>query len=62
MATVKKDEKKKEPKKHSKGAMSFEAEILLFVLAVFIIWVLFGQPKSENADKPFMKEKPIMLQ
>jgi hypothetical protein len=57
----KKDEKKK-PKKHSSGGISFGMEVLLFVLAVFIIWVLVGQPKSENVDKPFMQGQPSISQ
>jgi hypothetical protein len=46
----------------NKGALTFEAEVLLFLLAIFIIWVLAGKPKSENADKPFMKEKTMIIQ
>ena len=56
----KKDAKK--PKKHSKGGISFEAEILLFVLAAFLLWLLVGRPQTQNADKPFMKEKTVQLQ
>ena len=52
----KKDEKKSKPKKHSGGEMSFGMEVILFVLAIFILWVLAGQPKSNNADKPFIKQ------
>ena len=52
----KKDDKKKEVKKshHSGGEMSFGMEIVLFLVALFIIWALFSKP-SENADKPFIK-------
>ena len=50
----KKDDKKK-PVKHHSGGMSFGMEIVLFMVALFIIWVLVGQPKSENTDKPFIK-------
>lgn len=55
----KKDDKKKPVKKHSGGEMSFGVEIILFLVAIFVIWILVGQPKTENADKPFMKENVI---
>jgi hypothetical protein len=51
----KKDDKKPKPKKHSGGEMSFGMELILFLVAIFVIWVLVGKPTSENADKPFIK-------
>ena len=50
----KKDDNKKVEKKHHGGEMSFGMEIILFLIALFILWVLFNKP-SENADKPFIK-------
>lgn len=51
----KKDVKKEKPKTHNKGEMSFAMEFLLLIIALFVIWVFVGQPKTENADKPFIK-------
>jgi len=52
----KKDEKKKEVKKshHSGGEMNFGVEIVLFLVALFILWAVLSGP-SENADKPLLK-------
>ncbi len=58
----KKEEKKSSHKKHSGGEMSFGLEVVLFVLAIFVIWVLMGKPKSENADKPFIKGQTTTVQ
>ena len=60
--TNKKEEKKPSHKKHSGGEMNFGLEILLFVLAIFIIWVLMGKPQTENSDKPFIKGQNITVQ
>ncbi len=61
MADKKKDDKKSKPKAHkSGGEMSFGMEILLFLLAIFVIWVFVGKPKTENADKPFIKGQSIV--
>ena len=60
----KKDNKKKDekPKKHhSSGGMSFELEVVLFVVAIFVLWMLVGQPKTENADKPFIKSQQVQV-
>ena len=53
MAEKKKDDKGKKPapKKHSGGEMSFGLEVILFVVAIFVLWVLMGKPKTENSDK-----------
>jgi hypothetical protein len=52
----KKDEKKKDSKKHvsHKGGLSFGVEVLLFVIAVFILWILTGGTKKPVEDKPFI--------
>lgn len=50
----KKDEKKSKPKHHSSGEMSFGLQIILFLIALFVLWALFSKP-SENVDKPFIK-------
>ena len=36
------------------GEMSFGLEILLFIVAIFIIWVLIGGAKKETEQKPFI--------
>jgi hypothetical protein len=49
---------KKDDKKHSHhsgGEMHFGVEVLLFVLAVFILWVLAG-----GAKKPADQQKPFI--
>lgn len=48
----KKDEKKKSH--HKGGEMAFGLEVLLFVLAVFVIWVLTGGNKKQEEPKPFI--------
>jgi len=52
MAEEKKDKK---PKKHTehKGGIPFGLEVLLFILAIFIIWILTGGIKQKE-DKPFI--------
>jgi len=61
MAEHKKDDKKKGDKKpevkkkHHGGEMSFGAEIILFLIALFILWAIFSKP-STNVDKPFIKD------
>ena len=50
MAAEKKDKK---PVEHKKGVIPFGLEVLLFVLAIFIIWVLTGGMKKKE-DKPFI--------
>lgn len=52
---TKKEDDKKKPKKHSGGEMNFGLEVILFIVALFVVWVLVGKPKTENADKPFIK-------
>lgn len=55
----KKDIKKKKSSHHSGGEMSFGMEIVLFMVALFVLWVLVGQPKTENTDKPFIKTQTV---
>ena len=51
-------EKSKKPdvKKHhhSGGEMSFGVEVILFVVAVFVIWILAGGAKKPIEQKPFI--------
>ena len=57
MAEKSKDKKDiKKPSHHSGGEMHFGLEVLLFVVAVFIIWVLAG-----GAKKPVTNEKPFII-
>jgi cytoskeletal protein RodZ len=58
----KKDEKKPSHKKHSGGEMSFGLEVVLFVIAIFVIWLLMGKPQTENSEKPFIKGQSITVQ
>jgi len=53
MAEKSKD-KKPIKKSHHGGEMSFGLEVLLFVLAIFIIWVLMGGSKKPVEEKPFI--------
>jgi flagellar basal body-associated protein FliL len=57
----KKDDKKPAHKHHSSGGISFGLEIILFMVAIFVIWVLMGKPKTENADKAFIKGQPMAV-
>ena len=41
--------------KYNGGEISFGMEILLFLLVLFILWVLTGGQKHEDAKKPFVK-------
>ena len=52
MAEKSKDEKGEH---HSGGEMHFGLEVLLFVVAIFIIWILAG-----GAKKPVTEEKPFI--
>ncbi len=47
------EEKSKNHTAH-KGAIPFGLEVVLFVLAIFIIWVLTGGTKKEVEEKPFI--------
>lgn len=49
-------EKKKEDKKpaHHSGGISFGLEVVLFVVAIFILWVLTGGAKKVEEEKPFI--------
>ena len=53
----KKDDKKKHSS-HSKGGMSFGMEVLLFVIAVFILWVLTGGNKKEQVNTSLFNPIP----
>jgi hypothetical protein len=53
-------EKPKE-KKHSGGEMAFGLEVLLFVVAIFVIWILMGGAKKDKNEKqksPFLIPAP----
>lgn len=49
-------------KNFNKGEMSFAMEFILLIVALFVIWVFVGQPKTENADKPFIKTQTALPQ
>lgn len=49
---TKKPEKK--PESSSKGGMSFGLQVILFVLAIFIIWVLGGGAQKEVKSGPLI--------
>ena len=48
------DKKKKKPEHSSGGVMPFGLEVLLFILAIFVIWVLMGGPKKQEQEKPYI--------
>jgi hypothetical protein len=60
-----KPKEKKSDKKKTKtngGEMGFGTEIIIFVVALFVIWVLMGKPRTENTDKPFIKGQTVLIQ
>ena len=59
---TKKEDKKPSHKKHSGGEMSFGLEVVLFVVAIFVLWLLMGKPQSENSDKPFIQGQSTTVQ
>lgn len=40
--------------KYNGGEMHFGLEILLFIVAIFILWVLMGGAQKKVDDKPFI--------
>ena len=38
-----------------KGDMQMLGYVILFLVALFIVWVLTGGPKQKEADSPFIK-------
>ncbi len=36
------------------GEMEFLGMILMFIVAIFILWVLTGGPQGSSKDKPFI--------
>jgi hypothetical protein len=51
----KKDEKKHH---HSGGEMAFGLEVVLFVVAIFVIWILMGGAKKEQPQNMLIKPEP----
>lgn len=52
----KKDDKKKKPASHhSGGGMSFEVEIIIFLVVLFIAWMMLGK-HTGNTDQPFIQQ------
>ena len=41
-------------KNKNRGEVPFGLEVLLFILAIFIIWVLMGGQRNQTAKKPFI--------
>lgn len=56
------EDKKKKEHHHSKGGMSFGFEVLLFVIAVFILWLLTGGAKNETPESPILVPKTTQTQ
>lgn len=55
MAEKSKDKKIEKKHQHkSGGEMAFGMEVLLFVVAIFIIWVLMGGSKKPADQKPYI--------
>jgi hypothetical protein len=47
---------KTKQKNYNRGEVGFGAEIILFLVIIFIIWVLMGGGrKTQNQDKPFIR-------
>jgi hypothetical protein len=57
-------EKKGEKKKshHHGGEIPFGLEVVLFVLAIFVIWVLMGGAKKGKVEDPFIKQTTNKIQ
>jgi len=49
----KKPEKKK-TSSHSSGGLSFGMEVLLFMIAIFVIWILAGGAKQKQTESPLL--------
>jgi hypothetical protein len=45
-------------KKNSGGEMSFGLEVLLFVVAIFVIWILMGGAKKDKQKSIFLLQEP----
>jgi hypothetical protein len=59
MAEKSKDKKsEKKPHHHSSGGVSFGMEIILFIVAIFILWVLTGGTKKEAPQSPLLVPNP----
>jgi hypothetical protein len=56
----KKDEKKKPH--HHRGEIPFGLEVVLFVLAIFVIWILMGGAKKGKVEDPFIKQTTNKIQ
>lgn len=52
--TDKKEYKKDNHHHSSKGEISFGLEVLLFIIAIFIIWIFMGGAKQPTDQKPFI--------
>ncbi len=37
-----------------RGEMEFGMMVLLFIVAIFILWVLTGGPQKSESEKPFI--------
>jgi len=51
----------KNKNKYNRGELSFEVEILLFILGIFVIWVLTGGSSKKEEVKPFLKSTPTEI-
>jgi len=58
MAEDKKKDKKKSSSHHSSGGISFGMEVLLFIVAIFILWMLSGGAKKEAPKSPLLVPTP----
>jgi len=41
--------------KKNRGEMSFGLMIILFLVAIFILWYITGGPDNETTEDPFLK-------
>ena len=53
--------KKLKLEKYNSGEIGFGAEILIFLLIVFVIWVLVGGAKKEQPSSPLLVPRTNQL-
>lgn len=46
----------------NKGEISFGAEIIIFIVILFIFWLVIGNHNTNSIDKPFIKDSVIRVQ
>lgn len=62
MAEKPKDKKTEKKHSHHGGEIPFGLEVVLFVVAIFVIWVLMGGAKKGKVEEPFIKQTTNKIQ